>query len=181
MTSVRVRWSACMTCARRLMLAATYTGLITAVNNAAVCIDESTRNERTLTGQWNYTVTKIDAGVIDDWWYAGCVSGKKQFPPDQRNSVLFVRLSLQFVIRLLYAWNAHATSRRPEILVATNERDESVKTEHRSAFVLAFSTSKLLNRRPLPLLFIRVIGTSVQVVECMYWNMSDICCRFIFA
>lgn len=37
--------------APRLMLAARFTGLITAVNNTAVCIDESTGNEGTLTGQ----------------------------------------------------------------------------------------------------------------------------------
>lgn len=47
-----------------------------------VCILMRARNERTLTGQWNYTVTKIDAVVIDDWWYARHWGGRRWFSPD---------------------------------------------------------------------------------------------------
>lgn len=47
-----------------------------------VCILMRARNERTLTGQWNYTVTKIDAVVISDWWYARHWGGRMCFSSD---------------------------------------------------------------------------------------------------
>ena len=146
------------------MLAARFTGLITAVNNTAVRIDESTRNEGTLTGQWNYTVTKIDAVVIDDWWRAGRCKWQKALSTWSTwlrpvCSPIVTICNPTFVdARSAYATGPQAS----EILVSTSERDEHVETGHRSAFILAFSTSKLLNPRPLPLLFIKVIGDQVS-------------------